>query len=152
LGTRFSKPFNLQYVDQNGKHKDIIMGCYGFGPSRVMATIVETHNDDKGIIWPEEVAPFKVHLIGIRNKELGIRNQIEKFYQNLQKNNIEVLYDDRDDVRPGEKFADADLIGCPYRIVVSERTLAENSVEIKKRGKEKCEMIKIDDVINYFKK
>jgi len=152
LGTRFSKPFNLQYVDQNRKHKDIIMGCYGFGPSRVMATIVETHNDDKGIIWPEEVAPFKVHLIGIRNKELGIRNQIEKFYQNLQKNNIEVLYDDRDDVRPGEKFADADLIGCPYRIVVSERTLAENSVEIKKRGKEKCEMIKIDDVINYFKK
>ena len=142
LGTRFSKPFNLQYTDSKGNKKDVIMGCYGLGPSRLMGTIVEVHHDEKGIIWPEEVAPFLVHLISLnQNKEA------EKVYDNLQKAGIEVLYDDREDASAGEKFADADLIGCPVRAVVSKKTLAKDSVEVKKRGSEECELMKAGEIV-----
>jgi len=145
LGTRFSKPFNFQYTDGEGNKKDVIMGCYGLGPSRVMGTIVEALHDDKGIIWPEEIAPFRVHLISLKQNE-----EADKIYNDLQKSNIEVLYDDREETSAGEKFADADLIGCPYRIIISEKTLAKNSVEVKKRNSDKCELIKIDKIVKLF--
>lgn len=145
LGTRFSKPFGLQFVNELGVKQDVIMGCYGLGPSRVMATIVEISHDENGIIWPEEVAPFKVHMISLNQNQ-----EADKIYKDLQKNNIEVLYDDREELRPGEKFADADLIGCPYRVVISKKTLEKNSVEVKKRNSQECEFVKINNVVKFF--
>jgi len=127
----------------------MIMGCYGLGPSRTMGAIIEVHHDEKGIIWPKEVAPFQIHLIQIENTQ-KLKKTAAKFYQDLQKQGIEVLYDDRDRT-PGEKFADADLIGIPIRIVVSERTLAKNSAEIKKRSEKKVELIKLSQVGKYVK-
>jgi len=149
LGNRFSRAFGFQYTDEKGKKQDVIMGCYGFGPSRAMGTIVEIHHDKKGIIWPEEVAPFAVHLLKLKNgnKNVKIDKAADKVYEDLQKAGVEVLYDDRENVSAGEKFADADLIGCPYRIVVSKKTLEKNAVEAKRRDREKCEIVKTKDIV-----
>jgi prolyl-tRNA synthetase len=125
------------------------MGCYGIGLSRAMGSIVEANNDEKGIIWPKEVAPFLVHLISIG--EGKVKTAVEKIYQDLQKNNIQVLYDDREDKSAGEKFAESDLIGIPLRLVVSEKTLAENSVELKERNKKTLKLIKIKQLSKLFK-
>jgi prolyl-tRNA synthetase len=149
LGTRFSEPMAINFIDKNGDKRPVIMGCYGIGPSRVMGAVVEVHHDENGIIWPEEIAPFKAHLIcfgGKGNKK--IKNTAEEIYQDLQKGGIEVLYDERQDVTIGEQFADADLIGIPYRLVISEKTLRQNSVEIKKRDKQNINLIKIKDLKN----
>jgi len=134
LKTKYSEPFGLKFTDKDGSQKDIIMGCYGIGLSRLMGAIAEINHDKKGIIWPESVAPFKVHLI-----EIG--ESAKEFYKDLQKANIEVLYDEREDVTAGEKFADADLIGIPYRIVVSEKTMKDKKVELKRRDSEKIKLI-----------
>ena len=107
-----------------------------------MGTIVEVFNDDKGIIWPETVAPFKFHLIS-----LGQNEEADKIYSDLQKKGIEVLYDDRD-ISAGEKFADADLIGIPYRLVVSEKSLKNGGVEIKKRTEKEGRIIKAGEIAN----
>lgn len=147
LGTRFSKPFGFKYSNQDGSKQDVVMGCYGFGPSRVMATIVEIFHDDNGIIWPEEIAPFKIHLIEMKSKGLGVRSECEKIYNAFKKIGVEILYDNREDVRAGEKFMDADLIGCPYRVVVSDNTLAKNSVEVKKRSSNEIKIIKINELV-----
>lgn len=146
LGHKFSEPFNLTYKDENGKDQLVYMGSYGIGISRLMGTIVEKYNDEKGIVWPENVAPFKVHLISLSQNE-----EAEKIYEELTKNNIEVLFDDRE-TSAGEKFADSDLIGIPYRIVVSKKSLENGGVEIKKRNKKDGEIIKINEVINRLKK
>ncbi|MFH1460812.1 MAG: aminoacyl--tRNA ligase-related protein [Patescibacteria group bacterium] len=150
LGARFSKPFNLQFTDQQGKKKDVIMGCYGLGPSRTMGTIVEVCNDEKGIIWPESVAPYQVHLLSLSGEK--VEQAANKIYRDLEKQKIEVLYDDRREVSPGEKFAEADLIGIPWRLVVSEKTLKSDSVELKKRNSEKVELIKIDKLVDVILK
>ena len=136
LGTKFSEPFDLKYKDENGEEKLVIMGSYGIGLSRLMGTIVEALADDKGIIWPEEVTPFKVHLLTLGDDE-KVTEEANKLYEELSKKEIEVLFDDRKDVSAGEKFADSDLIGIPYRIVVSKRSLADGGFEIKKRTEEK---------------
>lgn len=138
LGTKFSQPFNLQYQSADGTKQDVIMGCYGLGLSRVLGTIVEVCHDEKGMIWPASVSPFKVHLLSLKENEAA-----EKIYRDLRSQGIEVLYDDRD-LQAGEKFADADLIGCPYRVVVSKKTLEVGSVEIKKRSEEKSELISLE--------
>jgi len=143
LGTKYTQPFNFQFIDQDGSKKLVLMGCYGIGPSRLMGTIVEVFHDEKGIIWPEQVAPFNIHLIQIENDQ-KVKKAAEKLYQNLQKQGVEVLYDDRNDKSPGEKFTDADLIGIPTRMVISQRTLKENSVEVKSRSKEETKLIKIN--------
>lgn len=142
LGNRFSKAVGLQYTDESGEKRDVIMGCYGIGPSRLMGTIVETHNDSKGLIWPEEVAPYKIHLIDLRSESVT-----DKLYDDLLESSAEVLYDDRN-IGAGEKFADADLIGCPIRIVVSEKTLKSDSVEIKNRADDEVKLIKISELVN----
>lgn len=139
LGYKFSEPFGLKYKDERGKDQFVFMGSYGIGISRLMGTIVELSNDERGIVWPESVAPFKVHLIS-----LGKNKETDKIYNDLQKNNIEVLYDDREEASTGEKFADADLIGIPWRVVVSEKSMAAGGVEIKKRSEEKSEIVSID--------
>lgn len=152
LKTRFSEPFNLKYKDEKGKESDVMMGCYGLGPSRLMGAIVEIHHDEKGIIWPESIAPFKVHLLNLTNlTNLSGKRQTtsDKIYNSLQKNNIEVLYDDRQDVSAGEKFADADLIGIPYRAVISEKT--GGKIELKKRNEKKTRLIGEKELLKFLK-
>ena len=150
LGTKYAKNMKAYYVDKNGKKKLIHMGCYGIGLGRLMATIVETHHDKKGIIWPSSIAPFDVHLIGIGNNELGNKNKTEKIYSDLINVGVDVLYDDREE-SPGIKFADADLIGIPLRIVVSKKTLEKDSAEVKKRVEEKVKLVKIKDLTKNLK-
>lgn len=133
LGTKFSDAYELSYLDEKGKPQQVIMGSYGIGPGRVMGTIVEVLADEKGIVWPESIAPFKAHLIVLDSKEgNSAREHAEKLYETLTAKGIEVLYDDRE-IRGGEKFADADLMGMPYRIVVSDKTLAAGRYEVTER-------------------
>jgi prolyl-tRNA synthetase len=146
LGTKYSAPFDLKVRDEKGEMKEVIMGCYGIGLQRLMGTIVEVHHDEKGIIWPESVAPFKVHLIS-----LGKNEEAQMLYNDLEKNNIEVLFDDRD-VSAGEKFADSDLIGIPYRVVVSKKSLESGGVEIKKRSEPEAEIISTDAIVSNLSK
>jgi len=141
LGTGFSKPFELQFTDRDGQDKSVLMGCYGIGLSRLMGAVVEANHDEKGIIWPKSIAPFLAHLLQIENKP-KVRKAAEKIYKDLKKENIEVLYDDRQNKFAGEKFAEADLIGIPYRVVVSENTLAKGSAEVKKRNQNKVQLVK----------
>jgi len=145
LGDKYSLPFDLKFQDKDAKEKPVIMGCYGIGLGRLMAVVVETNNDKNGIIWPKEVAPFQVHLIQIE-KNQKVKKAAEELYQDLQKEKIEVLYDDRIDKTAGEKFAEADLIGIPVRLVVSEKTLKNNSVELKNRDKKKACLIKFSHI------
>lgn len=141
LGYKYSEAFDLKFKNEKGEDELVYMGSYGMSPSRLMGAIVELNSDDRGIIWPENVAPFKVHLISIKKDE-----ETAKLYNELQNAGIEVLFDDRD-VSPGEKFADSDLIGCPYRVVISEKTLKDGCVELKKRNEKDFEMVKIDKIV-----
>lgn len=145
LGTRYSTPFDLTYMDASGQKQTVIMGCYGIGLSRVMGTIVEVCHDEKGIVWPETVAPFKVHLISLNQNE-----KAEEIYQELKAAGLEVLFDDRDK-GAGEKFADADLIGCPIRLVLSAKTLENNSIEFKYRKEADSKNIPLSDLIKNLK-
>ncbi len=146
LGTKYSSSLNLQFVNQEGKKEYVIMGSYGAGPSRVMGAIVEVHHDDKGIVWPESVAPFKIHLIELKSSGSAVKKEAEKIYKTLLDKGAEVLYDDRDDKTAGEKFADADLIGIPARLVISGKTLADDSVELKNRKTGEISLIKLKDL------
>jgi len=146
LRTKFSKAFNFYYQDKDGQEKIVEMGCYGFGPSRTMGTIVEVSHDDKGIIWPESIAPYQIHLIGLDLFDEKIKKQAEDLYQKLTDKNIEVLFDDREDVSAGAKFADSDLIGIPTRLVISKRSLENGGVESKKRNEDKSEIVSIDSL------
>ncbi len=146
MGTRYSAPFQLTFTDKDGKPQPVLMGCYGIGLGRLMGAIIEASHDDNGIIWPKSVAPFLVHLIGV-GESPAVKKATEKLYTDLQKQNIEVLYDDREQKGPGEKFAESDLLGIPYRLVVSEKTLAQDSVEVKERSKEKAKLVKLADII-----
>ncbi len=149
LGTKFSKPFDLKYKDENGVENDVVMGSYGIGLSRLMGTVVETLSDDKGIIWPESIAPFKVHLLALGGDE-NIKNSAEEIYTELNNKGIEVLFDDRNDLSAGEKFADADLIGIPYRVVVSKRSLADGGYEVKKRIEQTGKVLKKEELIDFL--
>ena len=149
LGTRFSEPLNLQYVSESGDKKNVIMGCYGIGISRLMGTIVEVLSDDAGVVWPEEVAPFKIHLIELGGDKPQVREAAERLYTGLTEKGVEVLYDDRD-ARAGEKFADSDLIGIPWRIVVSEKTLASRKLERKQRATGTVDAISEADLLAEF--
>jgi len=150
LGTRFSEAFDLTYQTEKGDKKLVFMGSYGIGPARLMGTIVETLSDDKGIIWPLSVAPFIVHLLVLGNENL-ILEEADKVYKYLLKENIEVLFDDRKEISAGEKFADADLLGMPYRVVVSLRSIKDNGVEVKKRNEEKGRVISLEELLKILK-
>jgi len=149
LGTKFSEPFDLKYKDEKGEEKLVVMGSYGLGLTRLMGTIVEALSDDKGIIWPEEVAPFKVHLLSL-GKDEDVSQKSEDLYKDLLSKEIEVLYDDRVDTSAGEKFADADLIGIPYRVVISKRSLADGGYEIKKRTDDKGKIVNKEELLNFL--
>ena len=146
LGTRFSEALGLNFKDEDGSSKPVVMGSYGIGPTRVMGTIAEIHADEHGLVWPEAVAPFAIHLVTLRNKDGKVGKIADELYDKFIKKNIEVLYDDRD-ATAGEKFSDSDLIGIPKRIVVSAKTLEQDSVEIKDRLTGKVQMVEIKDVL-----
>ncbi|TSC85162.1 MAG: prolyl-tRNA synthetase [Parcubacteria group bacterium Gr01-1014_17] len=149
LGTRFSDALGLQYRDETGKEMSVFMGSYGIGPGRTMGVAVELFSDEKGIVWPESIAPFSVHLVslaGAGKSKAG--KDADALYEKLQKAGIETLYDDRD-ARAGEKFADADLIGIPFRAVISEKTPA-GKVEIKKRTSDTVRIVSVNEFLKTF--
>lgn len=144
LGEHYSSRMNAHFTDKNGKEKYYYMGCYGIGVGRTLATIVEMFHDDKGIIWPESVAPYQIHLVQIGKSE-EVSKKCEKLYDELLSQNFEVLYDDRD-VSAGIKFADSDLVGIPLRVVISEKTLLQNSAELKKRNEDKVKLMGLEEI------
>ncbi|OGK23789.1 proline--tRNA ligase [Candidatus Roizmanbacteria bacterium RIFCSPLOWO2_01_FULL_37_12] len=147
LGYHYSnKMKNAVFVDKDGKEKPFYMGCYGIGIGRTMAAVVEKYSDEKGIIWPESVAPYKYHLIGLDLKDESIKSKVHKVYKELLSRGQEVLFDDREDVTAGEKFADADLIGIPYRLVVSKRT--GDKIEVKKRDENYTKLVSLDKLVS----
>jgi len=151
LGYHYSKKMNNAiFVDKDGKEKPFYMGCYGIGIGRAIATIVEKYHDDKGIIWPKQVAPFDVHLVPLGDSE-EVSKRAEEIYADLQAQGIDVLWDDRENAGAGEKLGDADLIGIPIRLVVSQRTMNEDGVEIKFRSEENSEIIKYQDALEKIK-
>lgn len=150
LGTRFSDALNLTYKTEGGEDKAVFMGSYGIGPGRVMGTVVEVLSDDKGIIWPESIAPFQAHLLVLGEDE-EVRKDADELYDFLKVQNIEVLFDDRTGMSAGEKFADSDLIGIPYRIVVSKRSNGKDGYEIKKRTEEKGNIYAKETIQTIFK-
>jgi len=145
LGTRFSESLELIYDDESGKRQPVFMGSYGIGPGRLMGAIVEVCSDEKGVVWPKSVAPFGIHLISVStNPEVVVA--AEDLYNKLTKNGASVLYDDRD-MRAGAKFADADLIGIPVRAVISDKTFADEKVEIASRAGGEPKLISISEFI-----
>ncbi len=140
LKHKYSEPLGLKYIDENNAPQTVYMGCYGIGVSRLMGVIAETFADDKGLVWPETVAPYKYYLVGIG--EAGMA-EAEKLYAGREDM---MLFDDRDK-RPGEKFADSELIGLPYRVVISDKTLAEGEVEITERWNGETKRLKLDDFV-----
>src|SRR3989344_5296237 len=150
LGTRFSQPLGLTYKDENGKDREVLMGCYGIGLGRLMGTIVEALSDEKGIVWPKEVAPFQAHLVAITGGNADVAAEADRMYELLREHNIEVLYDDRD-IRAGEKFADAELIGIPVRLVISEKTLSQGGLEVSERSSGNATFVSDSDIVERLK-
>ena len=142
LGTRFSEPLELMFTAEDGVSRPVIMGSYGIGPSRLMGLIAEHFSDDKGLVWPENVAPYKVYLVSIGDVDL----QATELYDTLSNAGVSVLYDDRAE-RPGAKFADAELMGLPHRVTVSERLLAENKFEYVARSGGEVELLTLDELL-----
>jgi prolyl-tRNA synthetase len=132
LGTRFSEPLGATYLDEQGREQLIWMGSYGIGPARMVAAAVEQYADDHGISWPKSLAPFAVHLVSLGKAGTPEREACERVYRTLLDGGVEVLYDDRD-VGPGEKFADAELLGCPLRLTVGRRSLESGEIEVQLR-------------------
>lgn len=147
LGTRYTECMNAAFTDKDGKRKPIIMGCYGIGITRLIAAAIEAYHDEKGIVWPKGIAPYQVHLVALGK----VQKEAEELCHNLEKAGIEVLYDDRDEAA-GAKFADADLIGIPLRLVISERTLKNQAVEWKERNEAKAKNVPIFEMTAEVKK
>ena len=149
LGTKYAKSLGLTYLDEFNKPQYVTMGCYGIGIGRVLASIVEQNNDEKGIIFPMTVAPFKVCIVPSNMKDEHIVETADKIYQTLTESNIDTIYDDRDE-RLGVKFNDMDLIGIPIRITVGKK-LAENKVELKLRKEDTSKDVDVENVIEEIK-
>jgi prolyl-tRNA synthetase len=150
LGTRFSEPLELQFTDEDGSVKPVVMGSYGIGPSRLMGLLAEHFADEKGLVWPEAIAPATIYLAS-----LGVDNEVIKaaddLYHSLQESRISVIYDDRD-VRPGEKFSDADLLGIPYRVVISKKTVEKSVFELKERINDNVREVSYEELLKIISK
>jgi prolyl-tRNA synthetase len=148
LGTWFSEAMGATYQDKNGKDKPVVMGSYGIGVGRLLASVAEEHHDEHGLIWPITIAPYHVYMVVLPDKKSPgmVEETAEKLYKELQAAGLEVLMDDRDD-SPGVKFNDADLIGIPLRITVSGRSLQQDSVEFKRRDQADKRLIPMNDVL-----
>jgi prolyl-tRNA synthetase len=151
LGTKYSVPLKANYLDEQGNEKPIIMGSYGIGPARIAAAAVEQGNDENGIIWPPVIAPFQILVVPVNVKDLKSMDVAEEMYTALEEKGFEVLMDDRDE-RAGVKFKDADLIGIPWRIVIGEKNLKDNMVEIKERKTGAVEKLKVEEAITKIEK
>ena len=141
LGYRFSDALDLTYNDEKGERQKVFMGSYGIGPSRVMGVIAEKLSDDKGLVWPEEIAPYKYYIVAIGDKAMEVAEDLHN------KAPEQIIFDDRKDKRNGEKFADAELLGIPYRVVISDKTLAEDKVELKKRTESNTKLLPLSEFI-----
>ncbi len=148
LGTKYSESMNLNVLNENGRSVPVLMGCYGIGISRTLSAIIESHHDDRGIIWPKSVTPFDIHIITANPKDLDAQDAADKLYEALGRE-YRVLYDDRKE-RAGVKFADSDLIGLPYRVVIG-RSIKDGRVEVKARDSEETVEVEIGQVTEYFK-
>ena len=150
LKDKFSKPLGLTFVDENDTDQNVLMGCYGIGPSRLVGVITELLGDDRGLVWPMNIAPYQIYLVRLGEDEVVIK-AADDLYENLQTSGFTVLYDDRD-TRAGEKFADADLLGMPYRVVVSNKTIEQNKIELKSRIGSDSTLITIEELKNQLQK
>jgi len=148
LGTKYAKALGAKFLDINGKENTIIMGSYGIGIERIAAAYIECNYDENGIIWGGEIAPFQVHLICVNSKSEEVKKSADKLYSDLIAGNYEVLYDDRDEVSPGSKFKDADLVGVPVQLVVSEKNMKNDEIELKLRRTGEKHKIKSIDIMN----
>lgn len=150
LGTRFSSAMKAFFTDKDGTEKPIVMGCYGIGLGRALGTVVEVNHDERGIVWPRELAPYDVHVLALSSKDPKVAKKIAleavKIYRELEKKGVSVLYDDRE-ASAGQKFADADLIGAYWRVVVSEKTLEKKKMEIKRRKDAGATLVAPRDVV-----
>lgn len=151
LGTKFSEAIGLHYKDADGNEQPVIMGSYGIGPARAMGTIVDLLADDKGIVWPTSIAPFQVHLVALNTDSAEIKDWADGIYSSLTKQGVTVLYDDRD-ARAGEKFADSDLLGMPYRVVVSQKTKDSGLFEVVTRATGEVHTLAEAELYNLFVK
>lgn len=151
LGTKYTKTMNMQYTDENGQQQYPIMGCYGIGVGRLAASICEVFHDEYGPIWPITVAPWEVHICCLRADDKEAKETADQLYQELLTDGVEVIYDDREGIRPGAMFSDADLLGVPIRMIVSPRNLKESCVEITTRDKSVKEMIPVGEAIEFIK-
>lgn len=150
LGEKYAQAMNAQVINQQGQLQTMMMGCYGLGISRVVAAAIEQHHDDKGIIWPQAIAPFDVVIIPINgHKSQTVAEKADALYQQLSQLGVDVLLDDRKE-RPGVLFADHDLIGIPHRVVISERTLENACVEYKARTEQEAQTIGYEDIVSYL--
>lgn len=148
LGTKYTESLNVKYLDENGKENVIIMGSYGIGIERIAAAYIEQNFDKDGIIWSGEISPFDLHLICINKKNDVVKESAEKLYNELQATGFEVLFDDRDDISPGVKFKDADLIGIPVQLVVSDKNMKNEEIEVKIRRSGERDKVKYADIFN----
>jgi prolyl-tRNA synthetase len=145
LGTKYSDALDLKFTDEDGTQKPVFMGSYGIGPSRLMGLLAEHFSDDRGLVWPVNVAPFKVYIARLGDGEAAVK-QADELYNSLTSKQIEVIYDDRD-LRAGEKFADADLLGIPYRVVVSDKTASAGTYEFKARTSQEASNIGSEELL-----
>ncbi|MBP1722537.1 MAG: proS [Deltaproteobacteria bacterium] len=150
LGTKYSIPLKALYLDQQGQEKPIVMGSYGIGPARIIAAAVEQNHDKDGIIFPASITPFEAHLLPVNLKQGNVGAEAEKLYQRLSSAGVETLFDDREEA-PGVKFKDADLLGFPLRLTLSNKTLKENSAEIKLRRTGEVRMVTLEQTVGWVK-
>jgi prolyl-tRNA synthetase len=148
FGSRYSEPLDATFLDEDGTEKPLIGGSYGIGPARVLAAVVEQSHDENGIVWPKSIAPYDVHVLALHGGSEEVLAEAEKVASALETSGLEVLYDDRDE-RPGEKFADADLIGCPARVIVGKKTLEDGAVDVRTRDKATDERVSISEVVKW---
>ena len=152
LGTKYSKSMRMQYVDQNGSIHNPVMGCYGIGVGRLAASVCEAKHDDYGPIWPISIAPWEVHICCIRPDDEETKEVADTLYEELKKHRAEVIYDDREGIRGGQMFADADLLGVPIRVIISPRNLQNNKIEITTRDKGVHTVVDVVDALDYILK
>lgn len=152
LGTKYSEPMHMQFAAQDGTMHYPVMGCYGIGIGRLAASVCEAHHDEHGPVFPMTIAPWEVHICCIRPDDEETKKAADRLYEELAKQKVEVLYDDREGVRGGQMFADADLIGVPIRVIVSPRTVKEDKIEVTTRDKAVQEMVEISESLAYIMK
>jgi len=150
LGTFYAEKLGATFLDAQGKQRPAVMGSYGIGTERLLAAVIEANHDERGIIWPLEIAPFQVHIVALQPNLDNVRTTADDVYSRLQSDGVAVLYDDRDET-PGVKFNDADLMGMPVRVTVSPRTLEKGSLEVKRRTEKDSDLVPLDGALPAIK-